>query len=38
MICDPSVAAAFESVGSRREPPWRLLSPPTLARIARAAA
>lgn len=34
----PSVAAAFESVGSRREPPWRLLSPPTLARIARAAA
>jgi flavin-dependent dehydrogenase len=35
---DPRVAAAFESVGSRREPPWRLLTPPTLARIARVAA
>jgi hypothetical protein len=35
---DPAVARAFEGLGSRREKPWTLLWPPTLARIARASA
>jgi menaquinone-9 beta-reductase len=35
---DAKVAAAFEGVGARREKPWSLLTPPTLARIARVAA
>ena len=35
---DAAVARAFEGVGSRREKPWSVLAPGTLARIARAAA
>jgi menaquinone-9 beta-reductase len=35
---DEGVARAFEGVGSRREQPWSLLAPRTLARVARAAA
>jgi menaquinone-9 beta-reductase len=35
---DPDVARAFEGVGARREKPWSLLAPGTLARIARAVA
>ena len=35
---DPAVASAFEGIGSRREKPWTILRPATLARIARAAA
>jgi menaquinone-9 beta-reductase len=35
---DPAVARAFEGVGSRREKPWSILKPRTVARIARAAA
>jgi menaquinone-9 beta-reductase len=35
---DPAVARAFEGVGSRREKPWTILAPSTIARIARAAA
>ena len=35
---DATVARAFEAVGSRREKPWSILAPGTLARIARAAA
>jgi flavin-dependent dehydrogenase len=35
---DPAVARAFEGVGARREKPWSILAPGTLARIARAAA
>lgn len=35
---DPAVARAFEGVGSRREKPWTILAPSTIARIARASA
>jgi flavin-dependent dehydrogenase len=35
---DEGVARAFEGVGSRREQPWSLLAPRTLARVAWAAA
>jgi flavin-dependent dehydrogenase len=35
---DPAIARAFEGVGSRREKPWSIFTPGTLARIARAAA
>ena len=37
-VGDAAVARAFEGVGSRREKPWSVLAPGTLARIARAAA
>jgi len=33
---DPEVARAFEGVGARREKPWSILTPGTLARISRA--
>jgi 2-polyprenyl-6-methoxyphenol hydroxylase-like FAD-dependent oxidoreductase len=33
---DTEVARAFEGVGARREKPWSILTPGTLARIARA--
>jgi menaquinone-9 beta-reductase len=35
---DPEVAAAFEGVGSRREKPWSIFAPGTLARMVRAGA
>lgn len=35
---DVAVASAFEGVGSRREKPWTMLKPRTVARVARAAA